>query len=109
VSELEPLHPDAAFLSAFRVLKNGGCRAYSTVEFERGRDGVARTLRVASCFGFVENYIDGAESYAMLDVLDEDCGEVQEFNIPSAGAFRWWKGKLRLRVVSEDPPPRNHS
>lgn len=104
MSDLEALHPEAALVSAFRILKNGGCRAYSVIEFVRGRAGIERTVRIAEKVGYVETYIEGAPSYALLDILDADCSELQEYNIPTADAFKWWKRTLGLRVESEDPP-----
>lgn len=94
------LLPEAHALSAFRAVPGGGCRAYTATWFPNDpRGGIDRMLRMARACGFV-----GSADYAVLDVLGENGDIVQDFGIPTAGAFRWWKRKLNLAVESEDKP-----
>ena len=93
------LHANAAALSAFRILPDGQGRAYSISEASSGRVAIERSLRIASTLGYVA--AAGQESYAVLDVLDDQDDIVQDFAIPTARAFRWWKRQLNLRVVDE--------
>lgn len=94
---MSDLHPNATALSAFRVLPSGEGRAYSVVEAPSGRVAIERMLRMARAFGYVTEAAEN--SYAVLDVYDDD-SVVQDFGIPTAAAFRWWKRKLGLRVES---------
>lgn len=97
VSDALPgLHEDAIAVGAFRVLRNGTGRAYGLVQAESGRPAIARMLRMAAAFGYVT--ASHSESYAMLDIYDDDETIVQDYSIPTAQAFRWWKAKLGLRV-----------
>ncbi|MGH9152724.1 MAG: hypothetical protein ACRD03_10080, partial [Acidimicrobiales bacterium] len=80
------LHANAAALSAFRILPDGQGRAYSISEAPSGRVAIERSLRIASTLGYVG--AAGQESYAVLDVLDDQDDIVQDFAIPTARAFR---------------------
>lgn len=92
------LHPRAVAVSAFRILPNGiDGRAYTISEAPSGRAAIERTLRQARAFGFVAD-TGQQESYAVLDILDADDSIVQDFAIPTAQAFRWWKRVLHLHV-----------
>lgn len=91
------LHPDASALGAMRVLKNGDGRFYTVVNGSWRL--IEQTLRMAQAFGFVTDAAKG--SYAVLDVYDDTDSIVQDFGIPTAQAWRWWKYKLGLRVVKE--------
>ena len=95
-----PLHPDAVALSAFRVLPNGEGRAYTIAEAESGRNAIDHILRMARACGYVTPSAVDDDSYAVLDVLDDEDAIVQDFAIPTAAAFRWWKRKLHLSVSS---------
>lgn len=94
------LHPDASAYGALRVLKNGTGRFYSVAEGSWRL--MEQTLRQARAFGFVTDEATAQASYAVLDVY-ADWDIVQEFGIPTAQAWRWWKRKLGLRVVEEVP------
>jgi hypothetical protein len=94
----ERLHPAAVALSAFRILPNGiEGRAYTISEAPSGRAAIERALRQAKALGYVTDA--SKESYAVLDVLDVDDSIVQDFGIPDAKAFRWWKRLLHLHVA----------
>lgn len=93
---LAELCAEARALSAFRILTNGEGRAYSVAEAASGRHAIELVLRRARAFGYVTEPTDGC--YAMLDVLDADGSIVQDYGIPHAQAFRWWKRQLHLRV-----------
>lgn len=99
MATVSTLHNDASGLSALRILKNGRGRFYSAV------DGswrlIEQTLRMAGAFGFVRDS-GGDKGYAVLDVLDDEGQIVQDYCIPDALAWRWWKRKLGLRVVAEE-------
>lgn len=90
---MKRLHPEAKALGAFRILKNGEGRAYTVAEGSWRL--IEQTLRQARACGLVTD--DARDSYSVLDVYDED-GIIQDFGIPNAQAFRWWKRKLDLRV-----------
>ncbi|MEU8186050.1 hypothetical protein [Micromonospora carbonacea] len=100
---LAPLHPDATGLTLFRTLPNGTGRAYSEVEFTRGRAGVEHFLRQLRAFGYVRNSSSDPKSgYGVLDVLNADGDIVQDYEVTSARAHAYIKRKLRLTVVQ--PP-----
>lgn len=93
------LSPDAHALSAFRALPNGEGRSYTATWFPGGPwDGVSRFIRMCRAVGWIREGMPSAESYAVLDVLDEDGNIVQDFPIPDARAFQGIKKKLDLRV-----------
>lgn len=92
-------HPDASGLSALRVLKNGRGRFYSAVSGSWRL--IEQTLRQARSCGLVED-AGHPERYAVLDVLNDDGEIIQDYVIPNAAAWRWWKRKLGLRVVAEE-------
>lgn len=94
--KVEALHSDASALSAFRILPSGEGRAYSVVEASRGWLGLERLLRMARAVGYIAPPCSAG--YAVLDVYDDDDSIIQDFTIPTARAFRWWKRKLGLRV-----------
>ncbi|RGC68447.1 hypothetical protein C5N14_13755 [Micromonospora sp. MW-13] len=97
--ELAPLHPDATGLTLFRALPNGTGRAYSEVEFTRGRAGVEHFLRQLRAFGYVRNSSADPESgYGVLDVLNAAGDIVQDYEVPTARAHAYIKRKLRLTV-----------
>ncbi|GAA3668065.1 hypothetical protein GCM10022224_035320 [Nonomuraea antimicrobica] len=68
---------------------------------------MARLLRTAAHVGYVRPATCPADSgcYAVLDILDGDDAQVQEYCIPTASAFRWWYRKLDLRVEYTDGDP----
>lgn len=96
------LHADAVALSAFRVLPSGEGRAYTISEAPSGRRAINHLLRMARACGFIEDASWEGESYAVLDILNGEDDIVQDFHIPTAQAFRWWKRKIHMRVQRED-------
>lgn len=88
--EAARLHPDASAFSAFRVLPNGEGRAYTVAEASWRK--LEHTLRMARAVGYV------TPPTAILDVLDDGDTIIQDFGIPTAVAFRWWKRKTGWRV-----------
>lgn len=103
MSELAKLHPQAVGFTAFRALPDGTGRAYTGVEFTRGWAGADHFLRQLRACGFVKNSSDDPESgYAVLDVLDLNGDIVQDYEVPTAHAFKYIYRKLQLRVASED-------
>ena len=101
MAEIPMLHPAAVGLSVIRGLRNGSMRQYTSVEFTRGWPGVDHFLRQLRACGYVRPSGVGP-SYAVLDVLDVDEDIVQDYDIPTAAAFRYVKRKLKLRVVDVD-------
>lgn len=100
---IAPLHPDATGLTVFRILPDGNGRAYSSVEFTRGWAGTDHFLRQLKACGFVKNSTtEEGTCYAVLDVLNADGDIVQDYEVPTAQAFRFIKRKLKLTVASED-------
>jgi hypothetical protein len=96
----ELLDPRAHALGAFRVLPNGDGRNYSATTFPADPwQGCERTIRTARAIGAIG---EPGDSYAVIDVLDVEGSIVQDFGVPTAKAFRWWKRKLNLTVVSEE-------
>lgn len=91
------LHPDAAALTAVREV-GGDLRTYTVAEPTGGRAQIDRILRQARAVGFIRPAA-GADSYAVLDVLDENDDIVQDYAIPTATAWRWWYRKLHLRTA----------
>jgi hypothetical protein len=92
-----PLHPEAKAISAFRILPNGEGRQYTISEAPSGRAAIERSLRMAAAFGYVDS-AGAPESYAVLDILNADDLIIQDYVIPTAEAFRWWKRQLHMRV-----------
>lgn len=95
--DLPPLHPDAIGFSAIRGLPDGSMRQYSAVEFDHGREGAAQFLHRAKALGFVRPS-SVEPSYAVLDVIAANDDIVQDYDIPTAQAFRYIKRKLKLTV-----------
>jgi hypothetical protein len=95
-----PLHPNATGLTAMRPVK-GLARNYTEVEFTRGWAGVDHFLRQLEACGLVQDS-NTEPSYAVLDVLNDEGDIIQDYNIPTAAAFRYIKRKLKLRVASTD-------
>lgn len=97
----EVLDPRAHALGAFRVLPDGEGRRYSATTFPvdpwQGCERMIRTARAIGCIG------QPGDSYAVIDVLDAQGSIVQDFGVPTAKAFRWWKRKLNLTVDPETP------
>lgn len=100
-------HPNAVGLTAFRALPNGVGRQYTAVEFERGWNGVEHFIRTLNAVGYVRPSTADSGGYAVLDVLDVNGDIVQDYDIPTADAFRYVKRKLRLTVESTDGAARN--
>ena len=99
------LHREAFALAAFRAPPGGGAREYTTVVNETSpRGAILRTLHQAQLIGYITMPGQAAEPYAMLDVKNAQDDTVQEFPIPTSRAFRWWRRRLGLTVVSEDKP-----
>lgn len=90
-------HPDASAFTAARIVGDE-IRAYTTVEPERGWQGIEHMLRTAWKVGRVT--VADQSSYALLSVLDDDDAELHEWGIPTADAFRWWYRKLGWRVAT---------
>lgn len=97
MATLPALHPDAAALTAVRIVGDD-LRTYTIAEPTGGREQIDRVLRMARAFGFVRPAAEDG-SYAVLDVLGEDDNIVQDYAIPTAAAFRWWYRKLHLRTT----------
>lgn len=97
------IHPDAVRLSAFRAMPDGSGRQYTVSEAPGGRRAIEHITRTAWHVGYLEpSHIEEVEKcYAVLDLLDDGDGIVQDMCIPTAKAFRWWYRKLGLRVVPE--------
>jgi hypothetical protein len=96
------VHEKAHALTAFRELPNGAGRQYTATTFpEDPWQGCERFIRTGLKLGLLKDPGDG-DSYAVLDVLDEDWSIVQDFAVPDAHAFRWVKRKLGLRVDMDD-------
>ena len=102
-TDLAPLHPDANGFKLFRGLPNGKARDYTGVEFTRGWPGGDQFLRQLRLLGYVRNSSTDTSGYGVLDVLNADDDIVQDYDIPTAEAFRYVKRKLKLRVLSSDP------
>lgn len=99
MTNLAPLHPQATGYAAFRCLPDGTGRNYSAVEFTRGWAGAEQFLRQLRACGFVKNSSNNPDDgYAVLDVLNADGDIVQDYEVPTAQAFRYIKRKLRLTV-----------
>lgn len=95
----ETLHPRAHALGAFRVLPNGEGRHYSATTFPADPwGGCARMIRMARAIGC----LGSGDSYAVIDVFDAEGSIVQDFSVPTAGAFHWWKRKLNLTVETPE-------
>ena len=90
-------HPNATALTAVRIVGDE-LRAYTTVESDRGWQGIEHMLRTAWKVGRIPPA--DRSSYALLSVLDDDDSELQEFGIPNANAFRWWYRKVGWRVAA---------
>lgn len=87
-------------LSVFRGLPGGGARQYTATTFPRDPwGGCEWIIRQAQAVGYLRSSGDG---YAVLDVLDENGDIVQDYVIPTATAFRWFKRKLNLAVEPSD-------
>lgn len=97
--EIPPLHPDAVGYSAFRCLKSGAGRAYSSVEFTSGWADADHFLRQLRAVGYVRASTKDADGYAVLDVLDAAGDVIQDYDIPHQRAFAYIKRKLRLVVA----------
>ena len=99
---LPAVDPRAVALAAFRVLPNGEDPQY-TESWSPGNpwQGCERMIRMARAVGFVaaSKAVDG---YAVLDVLDKDGDVIQDYAIPTARAFQWFKRKLHWVVVPEE-------
>ncbi|MEV4212537.1 hypothetical protein [Micromonospora sp. NPDC049662] len=104
-SDLPNLHPEAVGLSAIRALPGGAMRQYSSVEFTRGWSGVEHFLRQLRACGFVRPSNSDTSGYAVLDVLDAEGDIIQDYDLPTAIAFRYVKRKLNLIVVPEPGTP----
>lgn len=102
--ELASLHPEATGFTLLRVLPNGGCRFYSAVEFDHGREGAARFLHRLRGLGFVKNGNCAPAGWHVLDVLNADGDIVQDYAVPPhpSPAFRYIKRQLKLTVERVD-------
>jgi hypothetical protein len=101
------LDPRAVALTAFRALPDGSGREYTATTFPQDPwQGCERMVRMARACGFVpRTKCQGrCDCYAVLDVLDEDGDNIQDFCITTAQAFQWFYRKLHLRAVREDDP-----
>lgn len=94
------VHVDAVALTAMRPV-NGVARFYSVAEADSGRRAIVALFMQAQACGFIKPS-NTEPSYAVLDVLDADDDIVQDWNIPTATAWRWWYRKLHLRVERDD-------
>jgi len=104
VTDLTPLHPDATGYSAFRGLPDGSGRQYTGVVFDYGRQGAAYWLRRFAKLGMVRDGSTDTTGYAVLDVLNGDGDIIQDYDIPTAQAWRYIKRMLQLRVDTYDRP-----
>lgn len=95
------LHPAAVGFSAIRGLPGGRMRQYCEVQFTNGWPGANRYHRMFAGTGSIIAS-STAPSYAVLDVIDADGEIVQDFDIPTAEAFRYVKRMLGLTVVAQD-------
>lgn len=97
------LHKSAHALSACRALPNGGCRQYTATTFPQDPwQGCERMVRTGQKLGLLKDSHTIDCPYAVLDVLNKNGDIVQDFAIPTAAAFQWFKRKLNLSVESED-------
>lgn len=98
------LRPPAAAtaLSAIRADRKGAMIQYTTVEFHRGWNGVETFIRTLMKVGYIKP-ASTANSYAVLDVLDDNDDIIASYDLPTRNAFAYVYRKLRLRVVK--PPP----
>jgi hypothetical protein len=94
------VHADAVALTAMRPV-DGVARFYSIAEADSGRRAIVALFRQAQACGFIKPS-STEPSYAVLDVLDANDDIVQDWNIPTATAWRWWYRKLHLRVDHGD-------
>lgn len=99
LSTSSELHSAAHALTVFRIVKGEG-RAYTATTFPQDPwQGCERFVRMARKVGWL---CPPSESYAVLDVLNEDGDIVQDFGIRDARAFQQIKRRLDLRVEAED-------
>lgn len=97
---LADLDRRAHALTAFRAVGEDG-RQYTAVTFPKDPwGGCERSIRMFRKVGWLEPTT--AESYAVLDVLDEAGDIVQDFGIRDARAFQQIKRRLDLRVEDDD-------
>lgn len=89
---------DATGLSAIRILRGGGMRQFSAVEFARGWAGVEHFIRTCWALGKIKPS-SSMPSYGVLDVLDADGEIIGDYDIPDADAWRFIYRKLGLRAV----------
>jgi hypothetical protein len=100
------LRPEAAAITAFRVLRNGTGRQYTaTTWLNDPWGGVEHAVRTGHKLGFLRpSSTDPASGYAVLDVLDADGNIVQDFEIATARAFQWFKRRYGWTVESAEVP-----
>lgn len=96
------LHPAAVALTAVRLVGDDTLRGYTIAEPEGGWPQLERMVRMASVLGYLRPPGRPEDSYAVLDVLDENNDIVQDYMIPHARAWRWWYRKLGLRVAPDE-------
>jgi hypothetical protein len=75
----------ATALSAVRALPSGEARGYTTVEGPYRL--IERTVRTAWHVGYVTRA--GEDSYAVIDVIDDNSDIIADYGVPHARAFQW--------------------
>lgn len=94
--------PKAHALGMFRIA-NGEGRRYTATTFPADPyRGCERFVRMCRAVGWITPQpVSLLESYGLLEVLDENGDILQDFDIPTAGAFRQIKTRLNIRVEIE--------
>jgi hypothetical protein len=98
------LHPEAHALTVFRIVGDEG-RNYTATWFPKAPwAGCEQFVRMCSAVGWIKPTKAEEDSYAVLDVLNENGDIVQDYGIVSASAFQQIKRRLKLAVERiEDP------
>jgi hypothetical protein len=88
----------ASALSAVRPLPNGDVVGYMTVEGPWRL--IEQTVRMAAAVGYVTEARD--DSYAIIDVHNDNDDIIADYGVPTSRAWRWWYRKCGFRVAEEE-------
>jgi hypothetical protein len=104
---LDPLDPDATWLTVFRIVDGIGVW-YTTADFRDGRDAIEAALARAHEAGQLGPTYPGlaaVDSYAVMDVIGSDgFSIIQDYNIPVATFMTTFALEQAIRQVDGQDP-----
>ena len=98
---IRPVKTSGVTLGAFRACPHGDGLAYRGTLERDGSAAIAALVSAAARIGHI-SVADGQQSTATLDVLDAEDNIVQDYPIPTAGAWNWWMTAAGLQLTATD-------